>query len=178
MGCRTIGYLPLRHFKRNKIAPTENDKYWRGQVLQGYVHDPSAALMGGVAGNAGLFTNATDLGIIFQMLLNGGVYGGKRYLSSKTIRTFTDYQPETARGIGFDKGTKKNIIAPSASPNSFGHTGFTGTCIWVDPDNELVFVFLSNRVHPSAKNWQINTLKIRQKVHQTIYDAITESLKN
>ncbi|RLD47384.1 MAG: hypothetical protein DRI94_14005, partial [Bacteroidetes bacterium] len=177
LGCRTIGYLPLRHFKRNKIEPTEFDKYWRGQVLQGYVHDPSAALMGGVAGNAGLFTNATDLGVVFQMLLNGGIYGGKRYLKSKTIRRFTDYQEGTARGIGFDKGTKKNIIAPSASPNSYGHTGFTGTCVWVDPENQLVYVFLSNRVHPSAKNWQINTLKIRQKVHQTVYDAIKQSTK-
>ena len=175
LGCRTIGYLPLKHFKRNKIIPTEFDKYWRGQVLQGYVHDPSAALMGGIAGNAGLFTNATDLGIIFQMLLNGGVYGGKRYLSNSTINKFTSYQEGTFRGIGFDKGTKKNIIAPSASPNSYGHTGFTGTCVWVDPDNKLVYVFLSNRVHPSAKNWQINTLKIRQKIHQAVYDAIKKN---
>lgn len=177
LGCRTIGYLPLRRFKLKKIAPTEYDKYWRGQVIRGYVHDPSAALEGGIAGNAGIFSNSTDLAIIFQMLLNGGNYGGKNYLNYKTIRQFTDYQPKTARGIGFDKGSKKNIIAPSASPNSYGHTGFTGTCVWVDPDNELVYVFLSNRVQPSAKNWKINTLKIRQKVHQTVYDAIENGVK-
>ena len=172
LGCRTLCYKPLRNFKRNRITPTENDKYWRGQVIHGHVHDPSAALMGGVTGNAGLFSNATDLGIVFQMLLQGGAYGGKKYLNSSTINQFTNFQPGTHRGIGFDKGNKKNIIAPDASPNSYGHTGFTGTCVWVDPEQELVYVFLSNRIHPSVKNWQINTLRVRQKVHQAIYNSV------
>lgn len=172
LGLKTIGYLPLRRFKRNRITPTEHDKYWRNQVLHGHVHDPSAALLGGIAGNAGLFSNAHDLGVIFQMLLNGGTYGRRRYISNKTINKFTAFQPGSHRGLGFDKALEKNIIACDAPANSYGHTGFTGCCVWVDPKEELVYVFLSNRVHPSVKNWKINTLKIRQQVHQVVYSAI------
>jgi beta-N-acetylhexosaminidase len=173
LGLRTICYLPLKEHKRNRITPTEEDKYWRGQLLRGYVHDPSAALMGGIAGNAGLFSNAYDLGVLFQMLLDGGIYGSRRYISNKTVNKFTAYQPDSHRGLGFDKANKKNINAPDAPSTSYGHTGFTGTCVWVDPENELVYVFLSNRVNPSVKNWKSNTLKIRQRVHQVVYDAIS-----
>ncbi len=172
MGLRTIGFLPLENFHRQRIIPTEDDKYWRQQLVHGYVHDPSAALIGGVAGNAGLFSNAHDLGIIFQMLLDGGKYGGKQYLYKETINKFTDFQPDTYRGLGFDKALEKNIIAYDAPPESFGHTGFTGCCVWADPKEKLVFVFLSNRIYPSVKNWKINSLEIRQRVHQIVYDAI------
>jgi len=176
LGLQFICYKPLEHkIPRSNIAPTEIDAYWRKQVIQGNVHDPSAAMLGGVAGNAGLFTNANDLGILFQMLLNGGKYGGISYLNSSTINLFTSKQSEGYRGLGFDKPSKNNIIARSASMHSYGHTGFTGTCVWVDPDNKLVYVFLSNRIYPSVKNWKLNTLQIRQKVHQVVYDAMKEA---
>ncbi len=172
LGLKYITYKPLKKFSRYNIAPTENDRYWRMQVIQGDVHDPSAALLGGVAGNAGVFSNAYSLGVIGQMLLNGGAYGGRRYLSQATINMFTQTQPDSYRGLGFDKWGKRQIIAPEASHNTFGHTGFTGTCIWVDPDNDIVFVFLSNRVHPKVTNWRLNSYKIRNNIHQAIYRAI------
>ncbi len=179
LGLQFLCYKPLdRKIPKSNITPTEIDAYWRRQVLQGNVHDPSAALLGGVAGNAGIFTNANDLGILFQMLLNGGKYGGVSYLNSSTINLFTSKQEEGYRGLGFDKPSKNNIIARSASPRSYGHTGFTGTCVWVDPDSKLVYVFLSNRVYPNAKNWKLNTFQIRQKVHQVVYDAIKETKLN
>jgi CubicO group peptidase (beta-lactamase class C family) len=106
------------------------------------------------------------------MLLNGGTYGGRRYLSSGVVRMFTSRQPGSHRGLGFDMQAYKAICAKSASPKTYGHTGFTGTCVWVDPDKEMVFVFLSNRVHPSAKNWRLNTMQVRQRVHQAVYDAL------
>ncbi|MBN2890632.1 MAG: serine hydrolase [Bacteroidales bacterium] len=171
LGLTNITYLPRKLFNRSQIVPTERDTYWRRQLIWGYVHDPSAALLGGVSGNAGLFSNAYSLGVVAQMLLNGGSYGGRRFLAQTTIDKFTATQPETHRGLGFDKWSKKQIIAKDASPNTYGHTGFTGACLWADPDNEIVFVFLSNRVHPSANNWKIISFKVRQKVHQAIYDA-------
>ena len=172
MGLKTMCYKPTKYFSRYNIVPTENDKYWREQLLRGNVHDPSAAILGRVSGNAGLFSNAYDLSILGQMWLNGGTYGGRRYISEKTIKKFTGFQEDSHRGLGFDKPTRKSIIGKGASIESYGHTGFTGTCIWVDPVNDIVFVFLSNRVHPSAKNWRINTLKIRQKIHTVVYDAM------
>ncbi len=171
LGLKYITYKPLNSFSRSHIAPTERDNYWRQQTIWGNVHDPSAACLGGVAGNAGIFSNAFSLGVIGQMLLNGGTYGGQRFLNKSTIDKFTATQPNSHRGLGFDKWSQKQIIAHSASVNSYGHTGFTGTCIWNDPDNDIVFVFLSNRVHPSARNWKINKYKIRQKIHQTVYDS-------
>ncbi len=171
LGIKYITYKPLKKFDKNNIAPTENDRYWRMQVIRGDVHDPSAALLGGIAGNAGIFSNAYSLGVIGQMLLNGGTYGDTRFLSQATIAMFTQTQPDSYRGLGFDKWAKRQIIAPKASPNTYGHTGFTGTCMWIDPDNEVVFVFLSNRVHPSVKNWKLNSYKIRNNIHQAIYNA-------
>jgi CubicO group peptidase (beta-lactamase class C family) len=176
LGLKNIMFNPSeKGVPKTRIVPTENDISWRMQLLQGVVHDPSAAMMGGIAGNAGLFANAGDLGVLFQMLLNGGMYGGKRYLSEQILRTFTLTYPETGRGLGYDKFSLKNIIAPSASKNTYGHTGFTGCCVWVDPDTKLVFVFLSNRVHPNANNYKINTLRIRQQVHQAFYDAAIQN---
>jgi len=172
LGLKTIGYQPLKRFNKKRIVPTENEKFWRKQLLTGHVHDPSAALLGGLSGNAGLFTNAHDLAIIGQMWLNGGSYGGKSYISNKTVNQFTKRQPDSHRGLGFDKPGRRSIIGDGAPSSSFGHTGFTGTCLWVDPNNEIVYIFLSNRVHPSAKNWRINTYKVRQKVHTEIYNSI------
>lgn len=172
LGLKHIGFKPLWSHTKYEIVPTENDNYWRKQLLRGNVHDPTAALYGGVAGNAGLFANAADLGVILQMLLNNGYYGGQQYLSKQVVKTFTQRHNDGHRGLGFDMKHRKSIIAASASDNSYGHTGFTGTCFWVDPDEQLIFVFLSNRVHPSVKNFRLNHYKIRERVHQTIYNAI------
>ncbi|MEM6347447.1 MAG: serine hydrolase [Bacteroidota bacterium] len=174
LGLQQTFFLPREKVDVKRITPTEYDGRWRGQLLRGYVHDPTAALMGGIAGNAGLFANANDLGILFQMLLNGGTYGGERYLEPATIETFTQTR-KGHRAYGFDKPPAQRgayIIAPSASERSYGHTGFTGTCVWVDPENELVFVFLSNRVHPKANNWKLNEMRIRQRVHEAVYEAL------
>ncbi len=177
LGLSKISYKPLDYFDKKNIIPTEHDKLWRGQLLKGYVHDPSAAMLGGMAGNAGLYSNAKSLGILFQMLLNNGKYGGKKFISQKIIKQFTTKQDDTHRGLGFDMQGRKAIIGSLASKNSYGHTGYTGTCVWVDSDNELVYVFLSNRVHPSAKNWRINTYKIRQKIHNAIYESFIKKIK-
>lgn len=172
MGMQTMGYNPLEIFSRDKLVPTSTDK-WRGQLLCGTVHDPTAALMGGISGNAGLFSNANDLAILGQMLLNKGKYGGKEYLSKETVELFTRRQ-RGHRGFGFDMPprTHQYIVAESAPYSTYGHTGFTGTAFWVDPDNGLVFIFLSNRVHPSERNFKINELRIRQRVQQVVYDAL------
>jgi beta-N-acetylhexosaminidase len=172
MGLKNISYKPYKYFSENRIIPTEDDKYWRKQVLRGDVHDPSAAMLGGISGNAGLFSNAYDLALLGQMWLNGGNYGSISYISAKTIGLFTGPQADSHRGLGFDKAGKRGIHAPEAPPETYGHTGFTGTCIWVDPVNEIVFVFLSNRVHPKQKNWRINKYRIRQNIHSAIYKAL------
>lgn len=176
MHLRTMGYLPLQNLDtlEHRIAPTEYDTYWRYQLLKGYVHDPNAALYGGVAGNAGLFSNANDLGVLFQMLLNGGTYGGKRYLKEETVRRFVTHQEGSHRGLGFDKptGQSMNTVAPDCPITAFGHTGFTGACVWADPDNELVFVFLSNRVYPDPNNKKIITYGVRKRIHQVFYDQM------
>lgn len=160
----------------NKIMPTEIEKNFRQSLLLGTVHDQGAALLGGVAGHAGIFSNANDLAKYFQLLLNGGTYGGYKYYNASTIKNFTSKQyPNNRRAIGFDKPTPVGQDGPTcdaASPESFGHTGFTGTIAWADPKNNLIFIFLCNRVYPSA---DINTLAkqgIRPKIQQVIYDAI------
>jgi CubicO group peptidase (beta-lactamase class C family) len=175
LGLQTIGYKPLTRFNKNRIVPTEDEKYWRNQLLRGYVHDPSAAILGGISGNAGLFSNAHDLGVICQMWLNGGTYGGVQYLKESTVKKFTARQPDSGRGLGFDKPGKKQIIADGASSDAFGHTGFTGACVWVDPESGLVFVFLSNRVHPKQTNWKLNGLRVRQKIHTVIYQSLKKN---
>ena len=176
LGMQNARYTPRESLDDGRLIPTEYDGRWRGQLLRGYVHDPTAALMGGVAGNAGLFSNANDLAILFQMFLNGGEYGGERHLEESTIKMFTQAQTGH-RGFGFDKPPQTGgyIIGENASMSSYGHTGFTGTCVWVDPDEELVYVFLSNRVHPRAQNWELNALRIRQRIHDVIYEAIEEA---
>lgn len=180
MGLQTTGYKPAEKYTLDRIPPTENDDVFRKQQLHGYVHDPIAALLGGVSGHAGLFSSAHDLGILMQMVLNGGSYGGRTYFSPKTVALFTASQPGTHRGLGWDHqyNSGSPSMARSASLQTYGHLGFTGCCIWVDPAQELVYVFLSNRVYPVANNPKILGLNIRPNIHQAIYDAIVLSVKD
>lgn len=177
MGLRRIGYTPLGKFEREEIVPTEDDRYWRRQVLQGDVHDPTVAFLGGIGGPAGIFSNSQDLATVMQMLLNGGNYGGKQFFDPKTVQLFTGRQANSRRALGFDmqlpNPTKDHgYCCVSAAPETYGHFGFTGTCAWADPKNQIVYVFLSNRVYPSASNSKINVYHIRQAVQQLIYDAL------
>jgi CubicO group peptidase (beta-lactamase class C family) len=172
LGMKHTTFNPLNHFPKNKIVPTEEEIYWRGQLIHGTVHDPSAAFMGGIAGNAGLFSTASDLGILGQMLLNGGTYGDEKYLDKEIIELFTANNPDTNRGLGFNKATQGGGYAFTAPESTYGHTGFTGTAMWVDPENEIVYVFLSNRVLPNASNNMLVDLRIREKVHQAVYNAM------
>jgi CubicO group peptidase (beta-lactamase class C family) len=179
LGANFTSFLPLQKFGNKNIAPTENDQFLRNQILIGYPHDEAAALMGGVSGNAGLFSNANDLAKILQMFLNEGTYGGERYLSEATVRRFTqEKSPVSRRGLGFDKPDKtKNKAGQSnnAVPASvFGHTGYTGACFWVDPDNQLIYIFLSNRVYPSRLHTQLMDLNIRSRIQDVIYETISK----
>ena len=174
LGMEHSRYKPLRHFSKDQIVPTEDESYWRKQLLQGHVHDPNAALHGGIAGNAGMFSTTNDLAILAQMLLNEGIYDGKRYLKSETVNKFSSRQDNSHRGLGWNKPTITSSgygCADSASLATYGHTGFTGTCIWIDPRSELIYVFLSNRVHPKVNN-RIYQYGIRKRIHQSAYDAM------
>lgn len=183
IGATTMAFKPkLKNFP-NKIVPTEKDTLFRHTLTQNWVHDENAALLGGVSGNAGLFATATDLAKMMQMYQNYGTYGGKRYISEKTLKEFTRVQfpeNENRRGLGFDKPSLNNseltlaesYPAPEVSPESFGHSGFTGTFVWADPDNQLVYIFLSNRVYPSRAHSKIYELNIRSAVQEAFYQAI------
>lgn len=177
LGLKTITYLPLRYYGKHKIVPTEIDRSWRYGLLHGYVHDPSAALLGGMAGNAGLYSNAHDLGVLFQMILNKGSYGNVNFIRPAIIDLFTKRRDDTQRGLGFDMPNRKAVVGTKASKKSFGHSGYTGTCLWVDPENEIVFVFLSNRNHPDPKNWRIVKYKIRERIHDAVYEAMIQNNK-
>ena len=175
----TTTFLPKEKMAINQIAPTEEEKNFRQQLLRGDVHDEGAAMFGGVAGHAGLFSNAYDLAQLYQMLLNGGELNGTRFLKKATIDQFTAYSSEVSRrGIGFDKPEKDNATRkdpyPSlhASPATFGHTGFTGTCVWVDPAFNLVYIFLSNRVTPTRNNNKLSQLNVRSNIQEAIYQSI------
>ncbi len=181
MGLHTIGFLPRQRFEIERIVPTEYDSIFRKQLIQGDVHDPGAAMLGGVSGHAGLFSNAEDLTAVFQLFLQDGYYAGKQLLDSTIISQYTAYQydfekVENRRGLGFDKPypvyDSFGPVCESASLNSYGHSGFTGTYAWVDPEQELVYIFLSNRVYPDAKNNKISKFDFRTRIHQAIYDAI------
>ena len=180
LGLATAGFKPRERFPLSRIVPTENEKSFRRQQLRGDVHDPGAAMFGGVAGHAGLFSDAYDIGVIMQMLMNGGMFNGKRYLQASTIGLFTAYHSSfSRRGYGFDKPEKDNTNRtdpyPSllASPLCFGHTGFTGTCAWADPKHQLVFVMLSNRVNPEGgDNKKLLNLSVRGKMQDMIYKAM------
>jgi CubicO group peptidase (beta-lactamase class C family) len=179
MGMTTTGFKPRNRFAVDKMVPTETETHFRMQTTQGDVHDEGASMFGGVAGHAGLFSDAYDLAMLYQMLLNGGEFNGERYIKKETIDFFTAYHSKNSRrGYGFDKPEKDNAIRkdpyPSflCSPETFGHTGFTGTCVWVDPKNNLVYVFLSNRVYPTRDNNKLGQLFIRGKIQDAIYRAL------
>lgn len=170
MNLESIGFNPLKKLSPTSIVPTESDTTFRKQVLQGIVHDPTAAMFGGVAGNAGLFSDATDLYKLLQMLLNKGTYQGQKYIEESTVKLFTSYQNSSRRGLGFDKPDKdlnKNFPYPakSASSETFGHTGYTGTCAWADPKNNLIFIMLSNKVYP-FNNSIFSKLELRYKMFE------------
>lgn len=179
LGMQTTGFLPHYRFDINRIPPTEVEQKYRKDTLQGYVHDPTAALMGGIAGHAGLFGNAIDVATLYQMLLYGGTYGGEEYLKPATVKQFTArYSNNSRRGLGFDRwdpaGDKK-YPSEFASDQTYGHTGFTGTCVWVDPKYNLVYVFLSNRVYPDVSS-KLNSLSIRGRIQDVVYQAIAKGM--
>ena len=182
LGATTMGFRPMTKNYPNKIVPTEVDTLFRHSLTQGWVHDENASLLGGVSGNAGLFAAATDLAKLMQMYMQFGQYGGKRYLFEETVKEFIRVQypeNENRRGLGFDKPALDNANlpladaypAPEVSPQSFGHSGFTGTFVWADPENELVYIFLSNRVYPTREHSNIYKLNIRSAVQQVFYNA-------
>lgn len=178
MGLATMGYSPrARRFSTPQLPPTEIDNYFRYQTIQGTVHDPGAAMLGGVAGHAGVFSNANDVALLMLMLENGGKYGNRQYLKKETVNYFTSRQFDgNRRGLGWDKPpmdiTKGSPASIFSSPATYGHTGFTGTCVWVDPEAELIYVFLSNRTYPSASDNKLATMNIRTNIHDILYQTI------
>jgi len=183
MGAHTITHNAYKHFPLKRIIPTEVDDFFRNEKLKGFVHDEGAAMMGGISGNAGLFGTTVDLAKLFQMYLQKGYFGGRRYISEKTINEFIRIQypdKKNRRGLGFDKpliDNYKNELeeaypAVDSSKRSFGHSGFTGTFAWADPDNNLLFIFMSNRVFPTRENQLLYKYNIRTAMHQAIYDCI------
>lgn len=179
MSMATTGFKPRAHFATRQIVPTEEEKHFRRQLIWGDVHDEGASMFGGVAGHAGLFSDAYDLAKLYQMLLNGGVYNGERFFQPETIKYFSSYHSDISRrGYGFDKPEKDNATRKepypclSASPSTFGHTGFTGTCVWVDPQYDLIYIFLSNRVYPTRADNKLGQLNIRPRIQEAIYKAL------
>jgi beta-glucosidase-like glycosyl hydrolase/CubicO group peptidase (beta-lactamase class C family) len=179
LGMTSTGFLPLQKTSLDKIAATEVDDYYRHELLQGVVHDEGASVMGGIAGHAGLFSNATDLAKLYEMLLNKGEWEGRKYFEPATVAHFTAYNTENSRrGLGFDKPEKNNASLKdpypslSVSPSTFGHTGFTGTCVWADPEHDLLFIFLANRVYPTRNNKAYSELNLRPKIQEAIYQAL------
>lgn len=178
LGLSCLGFNPLRRFPEKQIAPTEQDYRFRGQLLQGTVHDQMAAIVGGISGHAGLFGTARDLAVLLQMNLWKGTYAGRRYYEQATVPFFSRmYDESHHRGLGWDKAPadgNSSYVSPQASVNSFGHTGFTGTMVWIDPEEDLVFVFLSNRVNPDAENTAITTQRTRRKIHDVVYSSLIQ----
>ena len=180
LGLRYARYLPLNYFPKSKIIPTENDIIFRKQLIHGHVHDPGAAMLGGVAGHAGLFCNATDLASIMNLFLQKGKCAGMTFFDEKTINEYTKAQfSGNRRGAGFDRpnsngGGPCDILA---SQESFGHSGFTGTLAWADPKDKVIFIFLSNRVNPDAENWKLSDLNIRTKIQHVVYEAVQSRKK-
>lgn len=180
LGMTSTGFKPRERFPVDRIAPTEDETYYRKQLIQGDVHDPGAAMFGGVAGHAGLFSDARDIALIAQLLLNKGILNGIRFFKPETVEYFTKYHSEISRrGLGFDKPEKDNwsrtepYPASLVTPETYGHTGFTGIGWWVDPKNNLAFIFLSNRVNSPPPNFnKLSSLNVRAKVHDAIYRAL------
>lgn len=189
LGCHTLGYLPKENYYGNAIVPTEMDTLFRKTVVQGWVHDENASLKGGVSGNAGLFGTADDLAKLMLFYQNYGKVDGQQLISAETVKEFTEVQyPENdnRRGLGFDKPMLNNselplgeaYPSPLASPKSFGHSGFTGTFVWADPENKLTFIFLSNRVYPSRSHRQLYELNIRTALQDVFYKAMVLPIQN
>jgi beta-N-acetylhexosaminidase len=178
LGADRLCFNPLNRFSKQEIAPTEDDQLFRKQLVHGYVHDPRAAMLGGVSGHAGLFGDALDVAKVLQMMLNHGEYGAERFITPETIKLFTE-KPLSAgnrRGLGFDKPepdkTKPQPTCDGPSLSSYGHTGFTGNMIWVDPAYDLIYIFLSNRVYPDAENTKLAEMNVRTNVQQVVYNAL------
>ncbi|NBC58231.1 MAG: serine hydrolase, partial [Bacteroidetes bacterium] len=179
MGINKMRYHPIKEFNRKNIVPTENDTLWRKQLLKGYVHDQGVALLGGVGGHAGLFANANAVAKFMQMFLNKGVYGDAELLKASTINKFnTCYycEDDVRRGLGFDKPQLEEVgpTCGCLSMSSFGHSGFTGTYTWADPEENIVYVFLSNRIHPNMSNTELIKENIRTEIQQIIYDHVED----
>lgn len=180
LGASTLTFNPLRFYSLDRIIPTETDDYFRNVQLHGVVHDEGAAMMSGVSGNAGLFGTANDLAKLWQMYMNRGRYGGIRYISEATLTEFSNCQfceEGNRRGLGFDKPlieyeTGSSSVAEQASSSSFGHSGYTGTFVWADPENELLYIFLSNRVYPTRDNRKLYSMNIRPDIHTVIYEEL------
>lgn len=177
LGLKSLTFTPLQKLTNPRCAPTEQDTYFRNQLLVGTVHDQMAAVQGGISGHAGLFGNAHDIAKLLQMNLQRGVYGGNRILQPLTVPYFTQtISTRSHRALGWDKpntdGPSSSYLSPQASAQSFGHTGFTGNVVWVDPAQELVFVFLSNRLFPTGGNNAINTTRLRRRIHEVIYGSL------
>ena len=180
LGMQTAGYLPRNRFSKDRIVPTEDDKVFRKTLLEGYVHDQGAALKGGVAGHAGLFGTANDLAIYNQMLLNKGTYGGEQYFTPQTVEMFTTRQSDVSRrGLGFDRwdpDLSKKYPSELASPQTFGHTGYTGIGVWTDPSRNMIYIILTNRVHPTVSE-MLGRLNIRPRIQDVVNRAIDKSKK-
>ena len=177
LGLQRTLFNPLKKFPKEAIVPSEEDDYYRYQTVQGYVHDMGAAMQGGVGGHAGLFSTANEVAKIMQMYLQGGYYGGERFFNARTVKRFnTCYfcNKNVRRGVGFDKPQldEKGPTCGCVSRKSFGHSGFTGTYTWADPEEEIVYVFLSNRTYPSATNTLLIKSGLRTRIQQAIYDSI------
>ncbi len=182
LGMNHTGFFPLKRFEQSRIAPTENDLFFRKQLIWGHVHDQGAAMLGGIAGHAGLFSNANDLAKLSQMFLNRGTYGDEVYFPSETIDLFTsciNCANGVRRGLGFDKPEpdpeKPSPVCSKATSLSYGHTGFTGTMIWIDPAYDFVYIFISNRIHPDASNRRLIDMDVRTRIQETFYEALEDS---
>jgi beta-N-acetylhexosaminidase len=177
LGLKKTMFNPLGKVPIEDIVPSEKDDYWRSQLIQGTVHDMGAAMLGGVGGHAGLFSNTKEIATTMQMLLNKGMYGGYRFFDESTVDLFTTrYYKSTRRGLGFDLKEKNDLntmnMGNLASDSTFGHTGFTGTCAYADPENNLIYVFLSNRTYPTMNNNLLNKNDYRSKIQNLIYKAM------
>lgn len=181
MGLKNMRYTPLVYFPKERIVPTENDTSFRQRLIHGYVHDPGAAMLGGVGGHAGIFSNSLDLAAMMQLYLNKGFYANRQYISADIVKEYTSQQFKgNRRGAGFDRPTnnrKDGPTCPLVSLESFGHSGFTGTFTWADPAYGLNYVFLSNRVYPDATNKKIQEMHIRSDIQKVIYEALLKARK-
>ncbi len=179
LGLPTMCFNPLLRFSKDRIPPTEDDKTFRKQLVHAYVHDQGAAMLGGVCGHAGLFSSAIDVAILMQVYIQMGEYSGIRFFRPQTIKQFTSYQyPRIRRGLGFDKPLRSRDGGPThklVSDQSYGHSGFTGTYTWADPEYDLVYVFLSNRVYPDAENRKIAKMDLRTNIHKVVYKALQKN---